>query len=307
MHGPRFHCRAADAVPAHRARMGSPHTGADALGNSNSTMPFKFDANGAIAMTGEGDKKLPVFIHPDGREAPFDADATVATIGRLNGESKAHREAKEAAEAKLKVVPPELIDNAEAAVAALQTVKNLSTGELKTAAQVQEIRDAAAKSAQEAVAAATRAAAEKERLLTEQVGKLTGDLNGRIIGGAFTGSKFVGEKLAIPADIAQKFFGDRFKVDNGKLLPLDASGNPIFSATRHGEHADFEEAIQVMVNQYPNKDMILKGSGASGGGAQGGGQAAAGGKKSVTRAQFAAMSPADQHAVGRSTDTVIVD
>ncbi len=52
-------------------------------------------------------------------------------------------------------------------------------------------------------------------------------------------------------------------------MPLDGSGNPIFSATRHGEHADFEEALQVMVNQYPHKEMILKGVGASGGGAHG--------------------------------------
>ena len=265
-------------------------------------MPFKFDANGAIVMTGEGDKKMPVFIHPDGRELPFDADQTVASIARLNGEAKSHREAKEAAENKLKGIPQDLIDNSEAALKALETVKNLSSGELKTAAQVQEIRDAAAKSAQEAVANATRAAAEKERQLAEQVAQLTGDLNSRIVGGAFASSKFVSEKLAIPADITQKFFGDRFKVENGKLVPMDSSGNPIFSATRHGEHADFEEAIQVMVNAYPNKDAILKGSGASGGGAQGG--AGAGGGKTMTRAQFNALSaPAKAEAAKTMTIT----
>jgi hypothetical protein len=155
------------------------------------------------------------------------------------------------------------------------------------------------------VADATRAAEAREKALTEQNAKLTADLNNHIIGGSFTGSKFIGEKLAIPADIAQKFFGDRFKVENGKLVPMDSNGNPIFSATRHGEHADFEEAIAVMVNAYPNKEMILKGSGASGGGAGGNGGGGAGGKKTMTRAQFGALDPAAQAAAAK--DAVITD
>jgi len=244
-------------------------------------MPFKTDSNGAIAVDAE--KKLPIFVYADGREAPFDADNTIASIGRLNGEAKAHRERAEAAESKLKGFAG--IEDGEAARKALETMKNIKDGDLVAAGKVQEIKDAAAKSAQEAVAAATRQAAEKERALTEQNLKLTGDLNNHIIGGSFAGSKFIAEKLAIPADIAQKVFGDRFKVESGKLVPLDAQGNPIFSATNHGNHADFEEALQVMVNQYPNKDMILKGSGASGGGAQQGGGGGGGGK-SMSRAQF---------------------
>jgi hypothetical protein len=157
------------------------------------------------------------------------------------------------------------------------------------------------------VAAATRAAQERERALTEQNSKLTTDLNNHIIGGSFTGSKFISEKLAIPADIAQKVFGDRFKVDGGKLVPLDATGNPIFSATRHGEHADFEEAIAVMVQSYPNKEMILKGSGASGSGAGGGGGGGAGGKKTITRAAFEKLDPAAQAATARDPSTVITE
>lgn len=263
-------------------------------------MPFKYDDQGNLVTQEVNGKKLPVFVHADNREAPFDADTTVASISRLNGEAKAHREAKEAAEAKLKGF--EGIEDGEAARKALETVKNLGAGELKTAAQVQEIREAAAKSAQEAVAAATRAAQEKERQLTEQNNKLTQDLNNHIIGGSFAGSKFIAEKLAIPADIAQKVFGDRFKVENGKLLPLDTSGNPIFSATRHGEHADFEEALQVMVGQYPNKDMILKGAGASGSGTMQSGKT--GGGKEMPRAQFSKLSPAEQAATVKAGTTI---
>lgn len=235
-------------------------------------MPYKYDAQGNIVTQGEGDKKFPFFVHPDGREAVLDGDNTIATIARINGEARAHRVDKEAAEAKLRAFDG--IEDGEAAKKALETVKNLGAGELKTAAQVQEIKDAAARSATEAVAAATRAAEARERALTEEKTKLTADLNNHIIGGSFAGSKFIADKLAIPADIAQKVFGDRFKVDGGKLVPLDPTGNPIFSATRHGEHADFEEALQVMVNAYPNKEMILRGTGASGSGAAPNGGAA---------------------------------
>lgn len=262
-------------------------------------MKLKLDANGNVVLQ---DGK-PVYVLDDGREVAHDAAATVAKISSLNGEAMSHRQAKEAAEAALKPFKDAGITDAAAAAEALQTMANIKTGDLTTAAKVQEIKDAATRSANEAVAAATRAAEEKQRELTEQNTKLTLDLNNHIVGGSFTGSKFIAEKLAIPADIAQKVFGDRFKVDNGKLVPLDANGNPIFSATNHGNHADFDEAIQVMVSQYPNKDKILKGSGASGGGATGGGGGVAG-AKSISRAQFDAMDGASRAAAMKGGATI---
>jgi hypothetical protein len=260
-------------------------------------MKLKLENGNVVVQDGK-----PVYVLDDGREVAHDAAATVATISRLNGEAKSHREAKEAAETRLKAF--EGIDDAEAARKALETVKNIKDGELVAAGKVQEIKDAAAASAKQAVADATRAAEAREKALSEQNATLTNQLNSHIVGGSFASSKFISEKLAIPADIAQKVFGDRFKVENGKLVPMDPVGNPIFSATRHGEHADFEEAISVMVNAYPNKEMILRGSGASGGGANGS-SGGAGGKKSMTRAQFQALDPAAQAAAVK--DTTITD
>jgi hypothetical protein len=266
-------------------------------------MKLKLDAEGHVVTVEEGGIKKPVYVLDDGREVPHDADATVATISRLNGEAKAHREAKEAAETRLRAF--EGIEDGEAARKALETVKNLSTGDLKTAAQVQEIKDAAAKSAQEQVAAATRAAADREKKLAEDNTKLTSQLHNHIIGGIFAGSKFIKDKMAIPADIVQKMFADRFRIDeNGKALALDANGNTMFSAVRHGEHADPDEAIEVWVSQYPSRESILKGSGASGGGATGGSTTNANGKKSVTRAQFDSWAPAEKMAHAKSGGVV---
>lgn len=128
--------------------------------------------------------------------------------------------------------------------------------------------------------------------------------------GAFSRSKFIAEKFAAegPAgvEIAQALFQNRFKVEDGKVVAYDAAGGKIYSRTRHGELADAEEAIEIMVDAYPHKAHILKGSGASGGGAQGGG-GGSGGKKTITRAQFTQLSPTDQAAAARDANTVITD
>ncbi|TFW15959.1 DUF6651 domain-containing protein [Duganella callida] len=253
-------------------------------------MPFKTDANGAIVIDAE--KKLPIFVHTNGTEAPFDADATLGTITRLNGEAKGHREAKEAAEARLKGF--EGIEDGEAARKALETVKSLSAGDLKTAAQVQEIKDAAARAAQEQVAAAAKASATQIQELTATLDKRTAELNNHMVGGGFSGSKLLSDdkhpmRLAIPAEMARAYFGGNFKVEDGKIVPYDAAGNKIYSPTRPGEVADFDEGLAQLVQACPFKDQILKGSGASGSGAHQSGKSGSGGKREITRAQFDGM------------------
>ena len=63
--------------------------------------------------------KKPIFINCDGAEVPFDGDATVATIGRLNDEAKAHHIAKESAETALKPFEDAGIEDTAAAAQAI--------------------------------------------------------------------------------------------------------------------------------------------------------------------------------------------
>ena len=60
-------------------------------------MKLKLDANGNVVV----ENGMPVYVHDDGKEIPFDAAAAMTKITSLNGEAKTHREAKEAAEASL--------------------------------------------------------------------------------------------------------------------------------------------------------------------------------------------------------------
>lgn len=255
-------------------------------------MPFKFDANGAIVLQEVDGKKLPVFIHADGKEAPFDGDGTVATISRLNGEAKGHRERAEKAEGTLKAF--EGITDPAAALKALTTVKNLDDKKLVDAGEVEKVKTAAVESIRK----------EYEPIVKER-DTLKGELYGEKIGGAFARSKFIADKVAVPADLLQASFGKHFTIENGKVVAKDANGNQIFSRTKHGEPAEFEEALEMLVDAYPHKASILKGSGASGGGAGGSGGQGGGGKKTMTRAQFDALDPAAKASAAR--DTAIVD
>ena len=247
-------------------------------------MPFKYDATGSIVVQEVNGKNLPVYVHADGKEAPFDGDGTVSTISRLNGEAKTHREAKEVAETALKTF--EGITDPAAAIKALNTVKNLDDKKLVDAGEVEKVKAETIKSVRK----------EFEPIVKER-DTLKGELYSEKIGGAFARSKFIAEKVAVPVDMVQATFGGRFKVENGKTIATDSNGQPIFSRVRHGEPADFEEALEIMVDSYPHKASILKGSGASGGGANPS-NPGAGGKKTYTRAQFNAMDPSAQAAAG---------
>lgn len=254
-------------------------------------MPFKYDADGHVVTQDVNGAKLPVFIHTDGKEVPFDGDSTIATISRLNGEARDHRVRAETAEARAKLF--EGIEDADAARKAMETVKNIKDGELIAAGKVEEIKTAAKKAAEEQVEAANKQfATELTKTKTER-DNLQQQLYDERIGGSFDRSKFIAEKLAIPGDMARAAFGKAFKIEEGKIVAYDANGNKMFSRMRPGDIANFDEALEMLVENYPHRDQILKGSGASGSGASGGGGSGSG-AKTLNRTAFDALSPAKQ-------------
>lgn len=227
-------------------------------------MKLKLTEDGKSALI--NDKGLPIYVRDDGTEMPFDAPATIATISRLNGEAKSHREAKEAAEAKLKTFDG--IEDPEAARKAIELTKNIDDGKLLSAGKVEEIKAAARRTAEEQVAAAVKSGAEALKAAEADRDKLRSELYGEKIGGSFNRSKLIADKFAIPADMVQARFGQNFKVEDGKIVAYDATGNKVFSVTKHGDLAEFDEALEILVNAYPYKDSILKGANNSGSGAR---------------------------------------
>lgn len=237
-------------------------------------MPWKLDEAGNVIS----ENGLPIFIHPDGKTFGFDGDGTVATIGRLKDENRIHRERGDSSEGKLKEY--EGIDPVKAREA-MGIVSNLDAKKLIDAGEVDKVR-----------AETLKAAEEKYKPYVDKVSQLEQQFHAEKIGGAFSRSKLISEKFAIPADMVQARFGSAFGLEDGKVVAKDGNGNKLYSRSRPGELADFDEALEMLVDQYPYKDHILKGSGASGGGARG--SNGAGGGKSISRAQFDQLGPQEQ-------------
>lgn len=253
------------------------------------------DVNGTTYAEVQDGK--PVYEADDGKVVAFDAPYTNATIKRLNAEAKAHREAKEAAESKLQGFAG--IDDPEHARKALETLRNLDDKKLIDAGEVEKVK-------REAKEAFDRQFEAQYKPIEQERNALKSQLHSERLGTAFGRSKFIAEKLAVPVDIVQARFGNHFAVgDDGKILAKGPDGNPLYSRARPGEEAGFDEAMEILVEAYPYRDSILKGSGASGGGA--GGSRSADGKRTITRAQFGSMSPAEQSTIAKAKDVSIVD
>lgn len=252
---------------------------------------------------------LPVYVHNDGKEVGFDAVGTTTRISALNREAQTHRENYEAANGRLKAF--EGIEDPAAAHSALQTVANLKAGDLKTAAQVEEIRQAAQRAAEQQVQDTARQSATRLQELERERDQYRNSLFDEKVGGAFSRSKFITDRTTTPPDMLRAMFGGNFKVEDGKIVPYGADGNKIYSRTRAGEVADFEEGIEFLIDAYPHKSSIYKGTGNSGSGAGhaagGGGGGGQGGKPQMTRQAFEALGPAEKGAAVRSHQIVDAD
>jgi len=235
---------------------------------------------------------FPVYIHGDGKEVGFDAPSAVAKISSLNGEAMGHRTAKETLEAKLRAF--EGIEDAEAAKQALETVKNIKDGELIAAGKVAEIKEAARLAAEERVAQANKANSEALAAVTKERDDVRNTYHRELISGGFSRSKFIAEKGSVPADIFEARFSNQFKIENNKVIGYDTTGNQIYSLTRPGEVAEFEEALEIMVDKYPYRASLLKGTGGGGGG-QGGKGGGGLGDKTLSRKEFDALHPLEQN------------
>ena len=103
---------------------------------------------------------------------------------------------------------------------------------------------------------------EKEKDWETEKTTLTGKLFTAKVGSQFATSEAI-KKTVLTPDIAATFFGKHFDADG---TAKDDSGNVIYSKEKPGEPAEFEEAIGIIIENYPGKESILRGTGSEGGG-----------------------------------------
>ena len=231
-------------------------------------MKLRVDENGNVVVA-DG---MPVYVHDDGKEIPFDAAKAAAKIKDLNGESKQYREQVEAAKKQLagfNGLDP------EAARKALDIVKNLDDKKLVDAGEVETLKRTLSASFEENLSNTKKG---YEAKLEETATKLTQqekNIHELLIMGAFERSPFLRDKTTLTPDIAYASFRDGLRVE------YDAKGKPfvvgylneekIYSRTDPGKFAAPEECIEMIIAAHPMKERFLKGSGSQGSGAGGGG------------------------------------
>ena len=220
---------------------------------------LKLDDKGQVVVS----NGMPVYVHEDGKEVPFDASAALSKIEELNSENGKHRHEKKEALAQLKAF--EGLDP-EMARKALDITKNLDAKKLIDAGEVEKVKESIGK-AFEAKTLDMQTRYEKQSTeLIKSLQEKDGQIFNLMVTNRFSSSKFVSDKLAIPSDFAEARFGKAFKIEEGKVVAYDSSGKKIFSRKSPGSIADFDEALEVLVDEYPDKTRIMKGSGASGSG-----------------------------------------
>ena len=219
-------------------------------------MPWKIEEDQIVVQDGN-----PVFVHPDGKETAFDAEKSLAKIGELNSEAANRRRELRVVEEKLEPFDgiEDPLEWLETARTALETVKNFDDKKLIDAGEVERVKAEVTKAMQTKLEDVEQALAAKSETLQREM-----------IGGRFARSKFIAEKLAIPQDMVESRFGGNFKIEDGKVVAYDQAGNQIYSRENPGDLAEFDEALEILVDNYPHKDHILKATDAKGTGAPSG-------------------------------------
>jgi len=212
----------------------------------------------------------PVYIYEDGKEAPFDVNAAMQKISDLNKESMDHRLAA------TKVV--ETLDrykdkdgnfiDPDVAFKAMETVKNYSDKEMFDATQVESMKTQMNRAYTEKTENMLKSHRTQLDELSGMVSKKDAAIFKLLVKDRFAGSPYVTNKMILPPDIAADYFGGHFKVE-GEPDSLRVVGylgdSQILSRERPGTPASFEEAIEVIVDHYPLKDRIMRGTGTGSG------------------------------------------
>lgn len=249
---------------------------------------WKLDENGAIVMK-DGD---PVYTNSAGEESTIAGNV----IKRLNDEAFVARKAKEDVDKKLKKfgdLDPQL------ARKAIDTVSKIDAKTLIDAGDVDKVR------------------AEISSGFEAQVGELKtqnetlqATVESMTLDGAFNGSQYVKDKIAVPTEMFRSTFGRYFKVEDGKVVPYGADGNRLMSKASPGAYADFDEGVAILVEGYQYKDSIMKPPSEGNGSGSGGGGGGRGQGATISTAEFDQLPPnkqAEMAAKAGSGELTIVD
>ena len=220
-----------------------------------------------------------VYIDPNGKELPLDPVSMYQKISELNGENQKHRQKYE--EYTAKITPFKDIEDIaawkEEAEKAIATVKNFNDKDWMKAEKVEALKADMSKAYEEKMKQKELAFQAKEKAYSAEKEKLDFQIRSLLVTNKFASSNYFSgdgsnknSLTILPSKIAEDHFGKHFKVENtGDRLITKAyysNGDAVISQKNPGEPADFDEAIGLILDQYPGKEGLLRStSGGSGG------------------------------------------
>jgi hypothetical protein len=260
-------------------------------------MKLKLDENkNAVLQDGK-----PVYVHDDGKEIAFDAPAAMKKISDLNEEQATRRHDNKALQDELdkyKIGEEDgkpIFLNPEDATKAIETVKNLNDKELMDSEGVErlkaEMRSAFQEKEDELKKGYTKALKEIQGVVDTK----EGTIYNLLVKTKFAQSPTILNKTILPSDMAATYFGKHFKVEGeGSKAKVFGylDGEKILSRERPGEPANFEEALNTIIDHYPMKEKILKAS--AGGSGSAGNTGGDGGKSKDDKELFAKLPPTER-------------
>ncbi|MGD9156794.1 MAG: hypothetical protein PVG39_00170 [Desulfobacteraceae bacterium] len=224
-----------------------------------------------------------VYIDPDGKELPLDPPQMYNKISELGKENQTHRTKHEEVVKKFEAFKDieDIAKWKEEADKALEAVANFNDKDWMKAEKVDSMKKQITDAYEQKLKDKDKGIGDLKTEHQLAIEKLNQQIRRLLVSNKFAVSKYFsggGDKSVtiLPSNIAEDHFGKYFQVEEGNdgmptIKALYANGDPVLSKVNPGEPADFEEAIGLIIDQYPGKESILRGtSGGSGGGGGGG-------------------------------------
>jgi hypothetical protein len=232
-------------------------------------LKLKLDDEGKVVLQ-DG---MPIYVHEDGKEIPFDAGKAFEKIEELNTENSARRHANKELTDKLSAFLNEDGEplDPEEVQKALKIVKNLEDKQMLDAEGVEKLKAQIQAAYVEKENETRKGYDAKIEAMEKEIGKRDSTIYDFLVREKFLKSPTILEKTVIPPDMAADYWGKHFAVEGqGREAKVIGrlNGDKILSRKNPGHEADFEEALETIIDNYPMKAAIMR---STAGGAGGGG------------------------------------
>lgn len=268
-------------------------------------LQYKKTDSGKIDVDGNGNPL--VFDDEEEEEKTFGLDAIhlYSKIPTLQAEAKTYREERDKLHQRMapfgEAKPEDILAkirrldafgdiSPEKAKEALELVDNLKDVDEQNAVKIEKVKAGVADSYESRIRDIDTAHAKRVGEMEQAMQRKDYAIRNLVIKGAFDRSEFIRDATVLTPDIAYDSFGRYFVVEEGddglQVYALDRAGEKIFSKAKPGEYAEPEEAIELLINSYPQRDSILR---STGGGSGAGGNANQRASKRAKMAELASL------------------